>query len=78
MHFLEICVFLGWVLRILWSEVTNNYGVPEIRVFLGWMLVILWPKVSFCIQKHSNFMLWVSFLAGVINWNRCAEFCSLL
>ena len=35
MHFLEIPVFLGWVLRILWSEVMNNYGVPEICVFLG-------------------------------------------
>ena len=34
MHFLEIPVFLGWILRILWSEVTNNYGVPEIRIFL--------------------------------------------
>ena len=29
--------------------------------------------VSFCIQKHSNFMLWVSFLAGFINWNRCVK-----
>ena len=34
MHFLEIPVFLGWFMRILWSEVTNNYGVPEIHVFL--------------------------------------------
>ena len=40
---------------------------------------MVFPKfMSFCIQKHSNFVLWVSFLAGVINWNRCAEFCSLL
>ena len=23
-------------------------------------------------------MLWVSFLAGVLNWNRCVKFCSLL
>ena len=23
-------------------------------------------------------MLWVSFLAGVLNWNRCAKFRSLL
>ena len=45
MHFLEIPVFLGWILRILWSEVTNNYGVPEIRVFLGWILKILWSEV---------------------------------
>ena len=34
MHFLKIPVFLGWILRILWSEVTNNYGVPKICVFL--------------------------------------------
>ena len=33
-------------MRILWSEVMNNYRVPEIRVFLGWILVILWPKVT--------------------------------
>ena len=45
MHFLKIRVFLGWILRILWSEVMKNYGVPEIRVFLGWTLAILWPKV---------------------------------
>ena len=32
--FLKILVFLGWILRILWSKVMNNYGVPEIRVFL--------------------------------------------
>ena len=46
MHFLKIPVFLGWILRILWSKVTNNCGVPEIRVFLGWILKILWSKVT--------------------------------
>ena len=46
MHFLKIHVFLGWILVILWLNVTNNYGVPEIRVFLGWILVTLWPKVT--------------------------------
>ena len=44
--FLKIPVFLGWILRILWSEVTNNYGVPKIRVFLGWILKILWSEVT--------------------------------
>ena len=85
MHFLKIRVFLGWVLRILWSKVMNNYGVPKIHVFLGWILAILWCKVTnhYGVPKirvflHLNFMLWVSFLAGVINWNRCAEFRSLL
>ena len=34
MHFLKIPVFLGWILRILLSEVMNNYGVPKIHVFL--------------------------------------------
>ena len=34
MHFLKIPVFLGWILSILWSEVTNNFGVPKICVFL--------------------------------------------
>ena len=46
MHFLKIPVFLGWVLAILWSEVTNDYGVPKICVFLGWILAILTPKVT--------------------------------
>ena len=34
MHFLKIPVFLGWILRILWSGVMNNFGVPKIHVFL--------------------------------------------
>ena len=34
MHFLKIPVFLGWILKIPWSEVTNNYRVSEIHVFL--------------------------------------------
>ena len=34
MHFLKIPVLLGWILRILWSEVTSNYGVPKIHIFL--------------------------------------------
>ena len=34
MHFLKIPVFLGWILRILWSKVTKNYGVLKIHVFL--------------------------------------------
>ena len=86
--FLKIPVFLGWILRILWSEVTNNYGVPKIHVFLGWILKILWSKVTniygvpeihvFLYPEMFKFMLWVSFLAGVINWDRCAEFRSLL
>ena len=46
MHFLKIPVFLGWILRIPWSKVKNNYGVPKIRVFLGWILMILWSKMT--------------------------------
>ena len=34
MNFLKITVFLGWILRILWYEVMNDYGVPKIHVFL--------------------------------------------
>ena len=34
MHFLEIPIFLGWVLRILWSEVMKNDGVSKIHIFL--------------------------------------------
>ena len=75
----EIRVFLGRILVILWPKVTNNYGVPEIHVFLGQILAFLWPKVTnnygvpeirvfLHPTKCSNFMLWVSFLAGVVNW----------
>ena len=46
MHLLKICVYLGWVLRILWSEVTNNFGFPKIRVFLGPNLKVLWSEVT--------------------------------
>ena len=33
--FLKIPFFLGWVLRILWSKVTNNDDVSKICIFLG-------------------------------------------
>ena len=62
MHFLEIPVFLGWFLRILWSKVAKNDGVSKICVFLHVQI----------------FVLWVSFLAGVLKWNGCVEFHSLL
>ena len=40
---------------------------------------MVFPKfMSFCIQKCLNFVWWVSFLAEVMNWNRYAEFRSLL
>ena len=32
---LEIHVFLGWFLKILWSQVTNNWAVSEIHDFHG-------------------------------------------
>ena len=44
--FLEIRVFLGWILVILWPKVMKNYGIPKIHVLLGWILAILWPKVT--------------------------------
>ena len=57
---------------------TNNYSVSKIRVFLGWILAILWPKVMnkysvpeihvFLHPEMLKFMLWVSFLVGVVNW----------
>ena len=77
MHLLEICVFLGCVLRILWSEVTNNFGVPEIRVFLGLILRIFWSEVM------NNFAVPKIHVVGELscwghNWNIIAEFCSLL
>ena len=46
MHFLKIRVYLGLILRILWSKVTNNFGFPKIRVFLGPNLKVLWSEVT--------------------------------
>ena len=41
--------------------------------------IMAFPKfVSFCIQKCLNFVVWVSFLVGVINWKYSAKFHSLL
>ena len=34
-HLLEIHVFLGWLLKILWSQVANNWVVSEICDFWG-------------------------------------------
>ena len=45
MHFLKIRVYLGLILRILWSKVTNNFGFSKIRVFLGLNLKVLWSGV---------------------------------
>ena len=40
---------------------------------------MVFPKfVSFCIQTCSNFILWVSFLAGVVNWKYNAKLRTLL
>ena len=41
-------------------------------------IMVFWKFMSFCIQKCSNFVVWVSSLAGVITKNRCAKLCSLL
>ena len=42
-------------------------------------IMMVFPKfASFCVWKCSNFVLWVSFLAGVLNWNKCVKFHSLL
>ena len=38
----------------------------------------LWCSQNLHLSACLNFILWVSFLAGVLNWNRCAEFHSLL
>ena len=72
----------------LWPKVPKTCCIPKICVFLGrfWCFsglkcqrIVAFPKfVSFCIQKCSNFMVWVSSLAGVITGNRCAKLCSLL
>ena len=77
MHFLKIRVFLGPILRILWSEMTNNLGVPEIQVFLGPILRGLWSEVM------NNFAVPKICVVGELscwghNWNISAEFRSLL
>ena len=53
--FLEVPVFQGWFLKILWSQVMNNDVVSEICIFLGVEML----------EFHVVDGVWVSFLSGV-------------
>ena len=63
-------------LAILWLKVAKNYGVAKIRVFLGRIFGIslasgskeTWRSQNSCLSGYSNFVLWVSSLARVVNW----------
>ena len=75
----EIRVFLGRIFGIslaqgveeLWRSQNLCLSGSDFWCFPGLKCqrIMTFPKfVSFCIQKCSNFVLWVSFLAGVVNW----------
>ena len=75
----EICVFLGGVFGISlaqsaeesWRYQNSCLSGSDFWCFSGpkCQRIMAFPKfMSFCIQKCSNFVLWVSFLAGVVNW----------
>ena len=85
----EIRVFLGLIFGIslaqsaeeLWHSRNLSISGADFWRFSGpqCQRVLAFPKfVSFCIQKRSNFVVWVSFLAGVINCKYSAKFNSLL
>ena len=68
---------LSWlVLVILWLKVAKNYGVPKIHVFLSRIFGVslaqgskeTWCSQNSCLSGYSNFVLWVSSLARVVNW----------
>ena len=61
------------VLVILWLKVAKNYGVVKIlgRIFgvsLAQGSEETWCFQNLCLSGYSNFILWVSSLAGVVNW----------
>ena len=64
------------VLAFLWLKVAKNYGVAEIHVVLGRIFGIslaqgseeTWCFQNSCFSGYLNFILWVSSLAGVVNW----------
>ena len=75
----KIRVFLGGVFGISLAQSVEESWCSQNLCLSGsdfWCFsgpkcqrIMAFPKfVSFCIQKCSNFMLWVSFLAGVVNW----------
>ena len=71
----NLCL-LRLVLVILWLKVAKNYGIAKIRVFLGRIFGIslaqgskeTWCCQNLCLSGYSNFVLWVSSLARVVNW----------
>ena len=67
-----------WVgfLAFLWPQVAKKHGVAKILVFLGRIFGVslasgseeTWCSRNSCPSGYSNFILWVSSLAGVVNW----------
>ena len=74
--FVQNSYILQLDLVILWLKVVKNYGVAEICVFLGRIFGIslaqggeeTWSFRNSCLSACLNFILWVSSLAGVVNW----------
>ena len=85
----KIHVFLGLIFGISLAQSAKELWHFQNSCLSGadfWQLsgpkcrrILAFPKfVSFCIQKCLTFMVWVSFLAGVINLKYSAKFCSVL
>ena len=76
MALLKFVSFWVGFLAFLWLKVAKNYGIAEIRVFLGRIFGIslasgneeIWCFQNLCLSGQMNFVLWVSSLAGVVNW----------
>ena len=69
----KIHAFLGR-LAFLWLKVAKKHGVSEICAFLGRFGVSLaqgseetWRVQNSCLPGCLNFILWVSFLARVVD-----------
>ena len=71
------CCFLGRFLAFLWLKVAKKHGMSEIcAVFwVGFFGISLaqgsketWHVQNSYLPGYSNFILWVSSLAGVVNW----------
>ena len=75
-HCRNSCLFWVGFLAFLWPQVAKKHGVSEIRVFLGRIFGIslasgseeTWNCQNSCLSGWMNFILWVSSLAGVVNW----------
>ena len=73
-------------MAFLWLKVVKKHGVPKICVFLGRIFGIslasgskeTWHSQNSCLSGYLNYILWVSSLAGVVNWKKSVKLHTLL